>query len=293
MKRFTVPCDFGGEKHDFHIYVGKPSALSHPIYYQTLWLKEDRGGEVPKDVVDSFNTIYEIASENDVNYEDLCVYSLGAAQDEEDRKSLVKKAEGNVLRVDFKKVTKMAKKTKKPSTATSDDYYDGYCKLFGILDLENDALRGFSKDFSALVLPERSVRPAQKQARQFAAQMFSTILVLMGLGAVGIKKGGDVQIKELQGYLGIAEQENGYNIAVATDALGGDLSFSDLAAVDYFTRSPEEWKHGILERIQEAIVQWAGKKPTPHDIFCLSKFSADEKIINALKKTLKTLSTSL
>lgn len=292
MKRFTVPCDFGGEKHDFHIYVGKPSTLSHPIYYQTVWLKEERGGQVPKDAIDSFNKIYEIAAENDVNFEDLCVYSLGAAQDKKDRNS-VKKAEGNVLHVDFKKVAKMAKKKQKPDTATSDDYYDGYCKVFGILDLENDALRGFSKEFAALVLPERSVRPAQMQSRQFAAQMFSTILVLMGLGDVVIKKGKVIWIKKLQGYLDITEQENGYNIAVATDALGCDLSFSDLAAADYFARCSEEEKRYVFEQIHEAIGRWSERKINGRDIFCLGKFGADEKTINALKKTLKTLSTSL
>jgi len=292
MKRFTVPCDFGGEKHDFHIYIGKPNTLSHPIYYQTLWLKEDRGGEVPKDVVDSFNTIYEIAAENDVNYEDLCVYSLGEAQDEEGRR-LVKKAEGNILHVDFKKVTKMAKKKKKTSASTSDDYYDGYCKLFDIVNLEDNALRGFSKEFAALVMPEKSVKPTQLQSRQFAAQMFSTILMLMGCGSVGIKKGKAVWIKKLHNYLCLAEQSGGYNIAVATDTLGHSLSFADLAAVDYFTRSSEEWKRYIFEQIHEAIGRWSEKKITSKDTFHFGKFGADEKTINALKKTLKTLPTSL
>ena len=83
MKRFTVPCDFNGSKHPFHIYVGEPHKSHHPLKYQQAWLSEERGGIIPQEVMDSFERLRKIAIENDVSFEDLCVYAMGTAQSEE------------------------------------------------------------------------------------------------------------------------------------------------------------------------------------------------------------------
>ncbi len=80
MKRFTVPCDFAGVKHPFHVYIEAPTANLHPLHFQSLWLTELRGGTVPEDVMDSFGKLHAIAIENNVSFQDLCVYALGAAQ---------------------------------------------------------------------------------------------------------------------------------------------------------------------------------------------------------------------
>lgn len=79
MKRFTVPCDFNGVKQPFHVYIGDPSPDVHPLYYQSQWLTDNRGGTVPADVMESFQKLFNIALENDVSFEDLCVYALGNA----------------------------------------------------------------------------------------------------------------------------------------------------------------------------------------------------------------------
>lgn len=76
MKRFTIPCDFGDKKHPFHVYVGKPIKTQHPLKYQAAWLQAQRGGYIPQDVMDSFEKLQKIALENNVSYEDLCVYAL-------------------------------------------------------------------------------------------------------------------------------------------------------------------------------------------------------------------------
>lgn len=83
MKRFTVPCDFGGLKAPFHVYIGHPLRESHPLKYQAAWLAEERGGTVPQDVMDSFAKLQAIAAENSVSFEDLCVYALGQATAQE------------------------------------------------------------------------------------------------------------------------------------------------------------------------------------------------------------------
>ena len=84
MKRFTIPCQFGEIKSPFHVYVGQPALGCHPLKYQAAWLREERGGTVPKDVLDSFATLLAIAVENGVSFEDLCVYALGVAAEEQE-----------------------------------------------------------------------------------------------------------------------------------------------------------------------------------------------------------------
>jgi hypothetical protein len=80
MKRFTIPCDFGGQKAPFHVYIGKP-VPGHPLKYQAAWLRAERGGQIPDDVMESFQKLYDIAKENNVSFEELCVYALSNAQD--------------------------------------------------------------------------------------------------------------------------------------------------------------------------------------------------------------------
>lgn len=83
MKRFTIPCQFGEVKAPFHIYIGQPAPGCHPLKYQTAWLREERGGAVPQEVLDSFGKLLAIAVENGVTFEDLCVYALGTAAEEQ------------------------------------------------------------------------------------------------------------------------------------------------------------------------------------------------------------------
>ena len=84
MKKFTVPCDFGGQKSPFTIYIGDPEPKHHPLQFQANWLSKERGGNIPGEVMDSIAKLKDIADQNNVSFEDLCVYALGAAQQEED-----------------------------------------------------------------------------------------------------------------------------------------------------------------------------------------------------------------
>lgn len=77
MKRFTVPCSFGSLKSPFDVYIGEPAPSFHPLKYQEAWLLEERGGTIPVDVMESFQKLLNIARENNVSFEELCVYALG------------------------------------------------------------------------------------------------------------------------------------------------------------------------------------------------------------------------
>ena len=86
MKKFSIPCDFNGQKSPFTIYVGNPRHDHHPIFFQSDWLSKERGGTVPQEVMDSLAKLKDLSEKNGVSFEDLCVYALGAAQQEEAEK---------------------------------------------------------------------------------------------------------------------------------------------------------------------------------------------------------------
>ena len=77
MKRFTVICPFGSEHSPFHIYVGEPAPNMHPLFFQSTWLAEKRGGTVPEEVMSNFAKLHQIALDNKVSFEELCAYALG------------------------------------------------------------------------------------------------------------------------------------------------------------------------------------------------------------------------
>jgi hypothetical protein len=87
MKKYSLPCDFGGQKVPFDIYVGEPSAKLHPLYFQALWLKQERGGQIPPEVMDSFQKLHEIALEHNTSFEELCVQAIGAEPEEGEKKA--------------------------------------------------------------------------------------------------------------------------------------------------------------------------------------------------------------
>ncbi|WP_432994009.1 DUF2610 domain-containing protein [Dactylosporangium sp. CA-233914] len=81
MKKFTIPCDFGGAKAPFNIYIGEPADGKHPLQHQASWLSRERGGTIPSEVMDSFQKLADIARENNVSFEELCVYALGTTSE--------------------------------------------------------------------------------------------------------------------------------------------------------------------------------------------------------------------
>ncbi len=82
IKKFTIPCDFGGQKAPFSIYVGSPKPNIHPLRYQAAWLTRERGGQIPSEVMESFEKLHAIAKENNVSFVELCVYALGGANED-------------------------------------------------------------------------------------------------------------------------------------------------------------------------------------------------------------------
>ena len=87
MKKFTINCDFGGQMAPFTIFVGESEPGHHPLHFQSDWLSKERGGTIPAQVMDAVQKLKDLAKENNVSFEELCVYALGAAQQEKDQEA--------------------------------------------------------------------------------------------------------------------------------------------------------------------------------------------------------------
>lgn len=72
VKKFDFPCDFSGKKHLVTFYIGNPAIGIHPIAFQSKWLSSQKGGIVPKALVESLAKLKEIADQNKISFEELC-----------------------------------------------------------------------------------------------------------------------------------------------------------------------------------------------------------------------------
>lgn len=87
MKKFTIPCNFGGKKAPFDVYIGEPYPGMHPLQHQAHWLSTERGGTIPPEVMQSFAKLLDLSKKNSVSFEDLCVYAMEQANKEEESKA--------------------------------------------------------------------------------------------------------------------------------------------------------------------------------------------------------------
>ncbi len=81
MRKFTIPCYFGGVKTQYAIYIGKPKEDHHPLHFQND-LVSKKGGVIPQEIMDSLAKLRELADKNGVSFEELCAYALEAASAE-------------------------------------------------------------------------------------------------------------------------------------------------------------------------------------------------------------------
>ncbi|QJC27513.1 hypothetical protein ANPL_02160 [Anaplasma platys] len=79
VKKFIIPCDFGGKTSPFAVYVGEPKPDAHPVQQQNTWLAKERGGQLPERVISSLEKLNKLAKENGICLADLCVYALKVA----------------------------------------------------------------------------------------------------------------------------------------------------------------------------------------------------------------------
>ena len=83
MKKFTINCQFGAQSAPFDLYIGKPQQGNHPLQNQAKWLSENRGGTIPPEIMESFGNLLALAAEQDVSFEDLCMYAFEKGKEKE------------------------------------------------------------------------------------------------------------------------------------------------------------------------------------------------------------------
>lgn len=52
LRRLRVPCHLAGRPGHVHVVIGHPAPGFHPLHFQTAWLRESRGGEVPEEILE-------------------------------------------------------------------------------------------------------------------------------------------------------------------------------------------------------------------------------------------------
>ena len=78
MKRFTIPCtDTLGKEYPFFIYILSGRNGLKNYQDQIRWLQEYRGLKVNPEITRSFERLFAIAQDNNVDFAELCVYALG------------------------------------------------------------------------------------------------------------------------------------------------------------------------------------------------------------------------
>ena len=68
MKKFTIPCDFGGQTSPVTFIVGTPEKDHHPLHHQSTWLSSERGGIIPSEVMKSFADLFELSKKSQLGF---------------------------------------------------------------------------------------------------------------------------------------------------------------------------------------------------------------------------------
>ena len=79
MKQITIPCAFPNGTIPVELSIGDPQTGKNPLQFQSKWLSEMKGGNIPQDVLDSLMKLAEIANKHNIPLADLCEYGLQTA----------------------------------------------------------------------------------------------------------------------------------------------------------------------------------------------------------------------
>ena len=101
-KKFSIPCNFSGQAVMTDFFIGEPAEGQHPINFQAKFLADNKGGVVPQEVMDSISKIHTLANQHNVLFEDLFIYTLNVANNQEQ----IENKEFNKILIEADKETK-------------------------------------------------------------------------------------------------------------------------------------------------------------------------------------------
>ena len=76
MKQLTIGYELDGEHQSFVVYIGAPAPDAHPLEQQAAWLRRERGGVVPAQVMSGFAELHRIALNDDLSLEDVAAVAF-------------------------------------------------------------------------------------------------------------------------------------------------------------------------------------------------------------------------
>ena len=71
VKKIVINCDFNGASQAVPFYIGDSALEKNPIGFQSRWLSEEKGGNVPEKLMDSLIKIKKISDEHAVPFDEL------------------------------------------------------------------------------------------------------------------------------------------------------------------------------------------------------------------------------
>ena len=79
VKNFVIPCIVNGAQTPFTLYIGHPSEDKHPLHFQNDYLRTNKNGSIPQDVMDAVEKLKKLADRQNVAFEELCYYAINVA----------------------------------------------------------------------------------------------------------------------------------------------------------------------------------------------------------------------
>jgi hypothetical protein len=87
VTKFNIPCGFNGDVSEVAVFIGNPEPKHSPIYFQSKFIQDARGGVIPSSVLEGLEKLQKLAVENGVPFEELCRYALGSIASDSDSTS--------------------------------------------------------------------------------------------------------------------------------------------------------------------------------------------------------------
>jgi hypothetical protein len=273
MKQFTIQIPFENDegKNDtfsFPLYVGKhPEILCHnPVAWQSAWLQQVRGHNIPDDVLGSFSRLLNISRVNHCDLEELCAYTFGDQYNAKPKPNSLKKTKG-----DQKKDPNKDKESIWQTHLSWLENHDSVNKEFKLVELSTKRKRlriaknitisykecdEFADALALAIIPK--VTPLSNYARKLLKHVIIVKMVMLRTSERSLGYKLSELLFDSQTDYDFHETFT-YKNAVALDTIAAELPIETFAVIQTHT---ELWQAGniINDIMRKAVVDWL-KKP--------------------------------
>ncbi len=76
IQELEVPCIFGNRQEKVKLYIGNSDPKRAPTHFQEVLIRGERGGLIPREILDGLQAIRNLAKNNGVPFLELCRYAI-------------------------------------------------------------------------------------------------------------------------------------------------------------------------------------------------------------------------